>query len=237
MLPGAGNSHGLEYLCGMKGTGIEKIRRSLLGGAIGGAIFIVVFIAEGWNRNGYSAWRFPVSSLSIGPLGWIQQLNFILCGFLFLRGGWALDKLTQSSHGSKGGPRFIGLVGIGLIGAGFFNTDGVYGYPAGPMLLAQVSWHGHLHDLFSMFVFIGLPASCFVYAGIFRKESKHAWAAFAYFSLIAIPLAFIFASLGFKQVQGFAGWAGCWQRITIVLGWLWLALLWLHYRATLPRSG
>ncbi len=67
-------------------------RRVLAGwaGMIGSALFVTVFTLEGWLRPGYD-WRSTfISELSIGPRGWVQIVNFIMLGTLFLcsRGVW-----------------------------------------------------------------------------------------------------------------------------------------------------
>jgi hypothetical membrane protein len=53
-------------------------------GVIGPLLFIAVFTIEGWLRPGYRARRHFVSSLSNGPRGWVQRVNFLQCGVLVL---------------------------------------------------------------------------------------------------------------------------------------------------------
>jgi uncharacterized protein DUF998 len=49
-------------------------------GVAGTVLFPIIYVIEGATRPGYDAWRQTISSLSLGPGGWIQQLNFALCG-------------------------------------------------------------------------------------------------------------------------------------------------------------
>ena len=56
--------------------------RLLLCGVIGPVIFVVSFVVQGALRSGYDALRHPVSSLSIGPAGWVQMATFWLTGLL-----------------------------------------------------------------------------------------------------------------------------------------------------------
>src|SRR5215469_2882232 len=58
------------------------LRLLLACGAIGPLLFIVVFLLEGATRADYNPLRYPVSSLSIGRLGWIQAANFLQVGIL-----------------------------------------------------------------------------------------------------------------------------------------------------------
>ena len=51
-----------------------------------GPVFAAVFLVEGALRDGYQPLRHPVSSLALGPRGWIQTANFAVAGTLFLAG-------------------------------------------------------------------------------------------------------------------------------------------------------
>ncbi len=60
------------------------LRLLLACGVVGPLFFIVMFLIEGATRPGYNPLRQPVSSLSIGDLGWTQMANFIITGSLTL---------------------------------------------------------------------------------------------------------------------------------------------------------
>lgn len=146
------------------GCGAQPLvpRPLLVCGAIGPTLFVVVFLVEGATRAEYNPLRYPVSSLSIGDLGWIQAASFVLVGASLLAFALGVRRTLKASRGGVWGPLLIGMAGIGLIGAGLFTSDPIDGYPpSAPLVLAQYSVHGHLHDLFSALVFFGLPAACF----------------------------------------------------------------------------
>lgn len=215
-------------------TQVSNSRRTklfLAAGAIGCALFIVTFLIEGAVRPGYDPLRYPISSLSIGEFGWIQVTNFIVTGLLLLAASVGMQQsLALEAKEKSKVPMLLALVGIGLIGAGFFSTDPIYGYPAtGPLLLAQFSWHGHLHDLFSILVFTCLPIACFVSSRRFRMRKELEWAGYSLFTGIAMTVLFILAAMGFKQFPGFANFAGVFQRSTIIVGWMWVALIGVHF--------
>src|SRR5712691_8785992 len=141
-----------------KGNGEQKFpfRLLLACGAIGPLLFIVVFLIEGATRADYNPLRYPVSSLSIGDLGWIQAANFLMVGLLLFAFALGLRRALRGESGGTWGPLLIGLAGIGLFGAGIFTSDPIFGYPpSAPLVLAQYSVHGHLHDLFSVLLFVG----------------------------------------------------------------------------------
>ncbi len=198
-------------------------------GLIGPPLFIVAFLIEGALKPDYEALRYPVSSLSVGAAGWAQQANFIVSGLLILAFAAGLRRNLCLSPAGTWGPFLIALVGTGLVGAGAFSTDPVFGYPAShPLLLEQVTYHGRLHDLFSIFVFLGLPAACFVFVRRFAVLGQNSWMIYSMATGIAMPILFVVTAVGFRQAPGLGAFAGLFQRLTIGVGWLWLVLLALH---------
>src|SRR5512138_2037512 len=59
-------------------------RRLLRCGLAAGPVFVTAFVVEGAARDGYRPLRHPVSSLALGPGGWVQAANFAVTGTLFL---------------------------------------------------------------------------------------------------------------------------------------------------------
>ena len=110
------------------GTPRAWTRRLLRCGVAAGPAFTAVFLLEGAVRDGYRPLRHPVSSLALGPRGWIQAGNFAVAGTLFLAGAAGLG-LAGDPAASRAAPALIGAAGAGLIGAAVFATDPVSGYP------------------------------------------------------------------------------------------------------------
>ncbi len=63
---------------------VDKKQLAVWAGMIGPVLFAATFTIEGWLRPGYNPNSMFVSELSLGPRGWIQILNFIVFGVLFL---------------------------------------------------------------------------------------------------------------------------------------------------------
>jgi hypothetical protein len=206
-----------------------KTKTLLLCGAIACPSFITAVLIEGAIRPSYSSLLYPLSSLSIGDTGWVQISNFIFTGILLVAFSFGLKHVCNSNNEKFRGPLLIRLVGIGLIGAGIFITDPIYGYPTDkPLVLRQFTFHGHLHDGFSMFVFICLPWACFVFRKYFIAKDEKEWANYSTFTGYAMIVAFIITSMGFKQLSGFVNYAGLFQRLCITIGWTWITLISLH---------
>lgn len=223
-----------------KGMGEQPaaLRLLLSCGVIGPLLFIVVFLIEGATRADYNPLRYPVSSLSIGDLGWIQAANFLMIGLLLFAFALGLRRALRASRGGVWGPLLIGLAGIGLFGAGIFTSDPVFGYPPGaPLVLAQYSIHGHLHDLFSLLLFVGLPAACFVFCRRFATLGEHGWAVYSLLAGLGMLVTFVLAGMGFTQNPGLVNFAGVFQRLSIIIGLTWIALLALRLMSKKPPLG
>ena len=63
---------------------MTQMKGLLWGGVVGPVLFIAVFLIEGLTRPGYSAWRHYVSQLATGTGGWVQVVNFLVCGALVI---------------------------------------------------------------------------------------------------------------------------------------------------------
>ncbi len=218
---------------GSQPSGQQKIL--LAAGMIGPLLFILVFLIAGAIRPDYNPLRQPVSSLSIGPSGWIQKASFIITGSLIFAFAIGLQRLLKGPGGSFWGPLLIALVGLGLFGAGLFVADPMNGYPPGTPLVPGVrTTHGQLHDLFGVPVFLGLPIGCLVFGRYFWKRGQRAWTAYSLISGLFMFATFVLAGMGFSQVGGLAGVAGVFQRLSIGSGWIWIALLAFQFWRKLP---
>jgi len=198
------------------------VRLLLACGAIGPLLFIVVFLIEGAIRPDYSAWYNFVSSLSLGGQGWIQITNFLICGALVFCFAIGLRRVLYPGKGSTWAPILLGIFGLCLIGAGFFVTDPMFGYPPGAP--STPTLHGILHGVFSLVGFISLPAACFVLARRFVGDP--AWHGWAFYSIATgiLVVVFFFAA-GVVASPNLNAPAGLIQRLSIITGWGWIALL------------
>jgi Protein of unknown function (DUF998) len=62
----------------------RALQRWLTVGTLWSVLFTAVYLVEGATRPGYDAWRQAISTLSLGPGGWIQQANFVTLGVVTL---------------------------------------------------------------------------------------------------------------------------------------------------------
>ncbi|MEV6968779.1 DUF998 domain-containing protein [Hamadaea sp. NPDC051192] len=204
--------------------------RLLTCGLIAGPLFVLAFVLEGAFRHGYDSMRHPVSSLALGPGGWQQVVNFLICGILTILFAVGLRRSLRPGPGALVGPLLVGLWGLGLIGAGLFATDPVNGYPTAAR---GHSWHGSLHDLLSVAAFAGLAVAMFFFGYAFARRRSPVRAVYSVVSGVAFLVLFFLAGTGFEPGSSLVDTAGLWQRLSIVVGWLWVFQLAIRQRRTL----
>ena len=192
----------------------------IAGGVLGPLLFILVFLVEGATRPGYRAWRQMVSELCLGKRGWMQVANFLICGLLLLGFSVGLGQVLPSGPGTIWGPVLLGLFGLGLMLSGLF-----VGEPHTPQ--------GMIHGLAGLVVFSSLPLASFVLA--WRFASNPAWHGWALYSLVTgIAVVGLFITTDIVSNLNQKGRlenapTGLLQRLTILAGWSWIALLALRY--------
>ena len=199
----------------------------LLCGVIAGPLFVIVFLIEGSLRPGYDVMRQPVSALAIGKRGWVQRTNFIVVGILMLAYAFGLNMALVTYGGSFWIPFLVGLYAVGLIGAGIFVTDKT-GIPGKETVSKKRDVGGAIHDLCSLIVFIPLFIACFVFAHLFAASGSLGWQLYSITTGILFGVGFIIFAKGFATNEKFAG---LFQRLTIAIGWIWLALVAAHLLA------
>ncbi len=189
-------------------------------GILGTVLFVVTFTIDGAARPDYSPARHMVSALALGPRGWIQSTNFMVCGTLIIASAVGIYQAVDSPWL----PLLVGFFGISMVLSGVWKMDPMSGYPPGTpdTTTSEPSRAHRLHDLFGIGVFGSLPAAAIV-AGFTLKDSGwsvYSWATGA--ALVGLLLAFVTA------LESNSPRLGLVQRIMILVGWAWLALLCIH---------
>ncbi len=189
-------------------------------GGVGALLFTVTYLLEGITRPGYDAWQQPISALSLGPGGWVQQVNFVVFGILLVLSAVGWYRVLTPERGAIWFPVLQGISGLCLMGAGVFSMDPFPGYPPGAALPAATV-HGTLHMLFAWALILTLVVGCFALATLFWRVPG--WRGWAVYSVITGVLILIFWELFVESATGPLG--GLVERLSAGSHALWLFAL------------
>ena len=210
----------------------NRLKISIWAGMVGPVLFVTVFTLEGWFRPGYSSLGMYVSELSLGPRGWIQIVNFIILGLLFLIFTRAVVSEFKDGKASKAGPTLLTIIAFCFLISGPFITD------PGTIFSYQMSWHGILHGIFGALVFSLAPISCFIFYRRFREDLK--WQGLSKWTITAciiIVVAVVFMKIGQIPQSLVNTYVGFIQRIALItyLGWIFTFALVLYRKNVQSR--
>lgn len=192
----------------------------LSSGLVGAALFVLTFLIDGATRPGYHPVRQPVSALALGPRGWVQTANFVVCGLLIT----AASPGIYQAAGSLWLAGLVAVFGLALVASGVFPMDPMRGYPPGTPegTPTKTSRNHQLHDWAGMVVFAALPAAALAAALVLTDTL---WAVGS--GVVAAVLVVFFLWFG-TAWEADDPRAGLVQRGMIITGWCWLALLCWH---------
>ena len=196
-------------------------------GVVGTILFPIIYLIEGATRPGYNAWQQAISTLSLGPGGWIQQANFIMCGFSIIWLAFVWRQILRGGVCATWYPIVRGIEGVALILVGFFSTDAGYGYPPGtPAGPGPATPGGTLHLVFTILVVNTMCIGLFIIAWRFWKTPG--WRGWALFSVVCglLPMIFMpFFVIAQNTHSAFSGYAGLFERLATNADTIWGAVL------------
>ncbi|MET7399600.1 DUF998 domain-containing protein [Dactylosporangium sp. NPDC005572] len=183
-------------------TPAQRVTRSLLGyGVIAGPVYVTAALAQAVTRDGFDLTRDAWSMLALGPLGWIQTLNFVLAALM--SGAFAAG-LGRALPGARWAPRLVAVYAASLLGAAAFEAD-----PVG----TSVSWHGMLHLVAGAVGFTALAVATFA-------VGKRLLPAYSRATGVVLLAGFACVAAG-----GGAVWANLTFTAAIVLTWTWMSVV------------
>jgi hypothetical protein len=204
----------------MKNESSKYLRLAAWAGVIGPALFVTVFLLEGWLRPGYNFLAEYVSALSLGERGWLQVLNFLLFGALLFGYTWAVAAAFPTGKASRWGRILLTCIAIGYFFSGPFIMD-----PAGTPI-ANTTLHGNLHGILGALVFVMMPITIFVFLRRFRSDPKwhflQGWTLGLGLVCAAVDLYFSIISKIPILMTAQSPWIGLIQRGVIIPFMLWL---------------
>jgi hypothetical protein len=185
----------------------------LLCGAIAGPLFIFIVLIQDYTRPAFDPRLQLLSLLSLGEWGWVQIVNFVLAGVLNLLYAAGLWRRLHPGPAGTAGPLLIGAYGLGLIAVGVFTTDPSNGFPPGVIAPTHPSWHGALHALGGLFVFVVLAAALAVFSRYFIARNERGWALYCLASAVLLLL-FFFGGINNAALMA------RFLRLATLVGWM-----------------
>ncbi len=188
----------------------------LWAGAAGSWLFVAVFLVDGLTRPGYHPVRHPVSALALGPRGWVQTTNFVVCGLLITAGALALPFFFLAVA--------TATLGLALVASGVYRMDPMRGYPPGTSKRTprKYSRAHQLHDRAGMVVFVLLPLTPLI--AVFTLGDP-LWKLVS--GVVAVTTAVASGAFG-RLWEDDSPYTGLVQRVTIGLGLAWLGALFVY---------
>jgi Protein of unknown function (DUF998) len=123
----------------------------------------------------------------------------------------------------------LGVFGVSLIVTGLFVTDPSLGYPPGTHGSGPQTLHGTIHGVAGLIAFTSLPIACFVIARRFAGDPNwKGWALYSIVTGVLVLVCFIASTtVSALDESGVLPGSptGLFQRIAIIAGWSWIALL------------
>lgn len=185
----------------VQNTGTQRLL--LACSIIGPLLFNGVYLVVGATRANYDPWRQPISDLSQGNQGWLQDANFIIFGLFSACFAIALRRALNPGIADTWAPLLQGMVGLGLVIVGIFTQDPV-------------------HTIGTIATFDALTLRCLVMARRFAVEPQ--WRGWASYSVVTALLGVVFLSVfGVAMVN--SGPAGLFERLATIVNSIWVVLL------------
>ena len=203
-------------------------------GIAGTVLFPIIYLIEGATRPGYDAWQQAISALSLGPGGWIQQLDFAICGVSVLWSAFVWRKILAGGVCATWYPLIRGVEGVGLLAIAIFSQDPGYGYPPGtPGGPGPSTLGGTLHLVFTILIVQAMCLGLFVIARRFWKNPNfHGWVAFSVACGLLPMVLMPFFVVAQNTHSTFNGYAGLFERLATNADTIWslvlLARLWMR---------
>jgi hypothetical protein len=199
---------------------IDRRRLATWAGSVGPALFVATFTIEGWHRPGYDERSMFISALALGPRGWIQSLNFVVIGVLFILFTRGIAAEFREGKASRAGPALLTISGVSFLASGPLVMD-----PASTPR-DQMSLHGTLHGVFGALVFSLSPASCFVFLRRFRGDPRwrwlHPWTLAAAAIIVAAVGTQVVATKPPFAPNWLSAWGGLIQRAALITYLAWV---------------
>jgi hypothetical protein len=177
-------------------------------GTAGTILFPTIYLIEGLSRPGYDAWRDTISSLSFGPMGWVQQFNFFLCGVSVLVLAFTWRRILAGGVCATWYPILRAIEGLALVAIAFITQD-------------------PLHTVCLIIIVDAMVFALFVIACRFwRRQLWHGWVVFSVACGLLPMVVMPFFGIALNPQSALHGFTGLFERVATNADTIWgLAIL------------
>lgn len=191
-------------------------------GVAGTVLFPIIYLVEGITRPGYNAWQQTISALSHGPGGWVQQLNFALCGVSVLWSAFVWRKVLKGGVCATCYPIIRGIEGVGLIAIAICTQD-------------------PLHTVCLIVIMEAMTLGLFIIARRFWKLTLwYGWGVFSVACGLLPMIVMPFFGIALNPHSVLAGYAGLFERLATNADTIWgtvvLIPLWAGRKLMRPNA-
>ncbi|MBP2452137.1 DUF998 domain-containing protein [Mycolicibacterium lutetiense] len=194
----------------------------LTAGVAAGLLLTAVSYTLVFTRSGFDLTRHANSMLVLGDWGWIQSVDFVVCGLLLIAFGAGVWRVAAGIRSGRIAAVCVALYGLlaGVV-AGLNPTDPGSGFPPGRSGVEEASTSATIHGVAGGLGFLAMTCGCFVLARYFAHIGDRVWAAMSAAIGVAIlaVLAYMGASAG-AQTETF-NYVPTWVVGTVL--WLYVA--------------
>lgn len=178
-------------------------------------LLTAAYWVQGATRPGYDWLEASISSLSLGPYGWLAQLTGIALGTVCIASASAWRLALHSGRSADAYAACKATAGLGLIAVSVFDQDPIAAYPAGGPVLAEPTLHATLHQVAAGIAVTALAASVFVLG---RRLAREVHWGFPWGVYARVTAAFTLALMSlYWVVQYSSDIAGLLERIAILV--------------------
>ena len=194
----------------------------LTAGVAAGLLLTAVSYTLAFTRSGFDLTRHANSMLVLGDWGWIQSVDFVVCGLLLIAFGAGVWRVAAGIRSGRIAAVCVALYGLlaGVV-AGLNPTDPGSGFPPGRTGVEEASTAATIHGVAGGLGFLAMTCGCFVLARYFARAGDRVWAVMSAAIGVAIlaVLAYMGASAG-AQTETF-NYVPTWVVGTVL--WLYVA--------------
>ncbi|OCB13561.1 hypothetical protein A5717_13920 [Mycolicibacterium porcinum] len=200
----------------------------LTAGVVGGSLIAAVSLTLALVRPGFDLSRHANSMLVLGDWGWIQTVNFIVCGLLLIGFGAGIWRVASDAWSGRVAAICVALYGLlaGVV-VGLNPTDPGFGFPPGAPQgypgVEGLSASAKIHGAAGGLGFLAVTIGCFALARYFARQGDRAWTGLS--AVVGVAVLSVGAYMGlnagarsgpFNYVPTWVGGAALWLFIVAV---------------------